>query len=1075
MNKTLSIYKASAGSGKTFRLAVEYIKLVISDPSSYRHILAVTFTNKATEEMKMRILSHLYGIAHHLDESKDYLNRIVEELGVSERFAVERAQQALTNLIHNYHYFRVETIDTFFQSVLRNLARELELPANLRIELNDGQIEEQAVDQLIEGLSRTDRVLSWILDYIGENMSDDKTWNIFRQVKNFGLNIFKDVYKTSRSELQRTLGKADFFGQYTKTLRKIKNDAQSKLEASADAFFDLLSSEGFTVNDLASGTSGAAGYFVKLHKGEYSEKELLKTKVLNAMSDPMTWLRKDDQKSGNPLADLAPRLTQLLIETEKSRVAQSKLYKSADLTLRHLNQLRLLGSIERKVNELNNEANRFLLSDTQILLNTLISDSDSPFIFEKIGSQLKHIMIDEFQDTSLTQWHNFKVLLKECMSHADSSSLIVGDVKQSIYRWRSGDWRLLNNIEQEFAWSEQQLETKTLKENYRSERHVIDFNNAFFQTAAQIDYEEQNKLFPEGARQLQKAYQPEEVVQKIPSERGSHGFVSIDLIPKEDYQATMIGKVCDAVLSLLASGISGSKIAILVRSNQTIREIADFFMQNYPDIRLVSDEAFCLDSSLAVNMIINAMRVLTHPEDQLALANIVKAYQKQVKRQNYIEGEQVFQGAEISKLLPPAFMNHLDQLAMLPVSELVEKLCTIFELTKLSEQSAYIYKLFDVISDYLQDHSPDLDSFLADWDENLHLKAIQSDEIEGIRLITIHKSKGLEFDHVIIPYCDWKLEKAVTLWCRPSEKPFSELPLVPISFNEKQMMGSIYEHDYLEEHLQNMVDNLNLLYVAFTRASKTLLVFARRGQRGSRSYLIEQALRDVHKALPRSTLEGDLTNSKETVRFTYGSMDPSAAKAQATSRNVISSQPSPVSVNMENFEKTVEFRQSNKSREFVDKTDDTEQQDYIQTGNVLHHILSTIRTESDIEPAIRQLEFDGILHNKRMSQTKIREMLQKRLADPRVKEWFAPKWRLFNECSILHIDPNTHQVVGHRPDRVMTDGQEWIVVDYKFGHPRPEYHDQVAQYMHLLNQMGHQHVRGYLWFVYANRIEEVKS
>ncbi|MCI6619337.1 MAG: PD-(D/E)XK nuclease family protein, partial [Prevotella sp.] len=618
-------------------------------------------------------------------------------------------------------------------------------------------------------------------------------------------------------------------------------------------------------------------------------------------------------------------------------------------------------------------------------------------------------------------------------------------------------------------------ETKTLKVNYRSERHVIDFNNAFFQIAARIDYEEQNELFPEGARQLQKAYQPDEVVQEIPTKRGPHGYVGIELIPKDDYQAVMISKVSDAVLRLLASGISERKIAILVRSNQTIREIADFFMQNHPDIRLVSDEAFSLDSSLAVNMIINAMRVLTHPEDQLAQANIAKAYQKQIMRQAYIEGEQIIRGADVRKLLPPAFIDHLDQLVMLPVSELVEKLCTIFDLTQLSDQSAYIYKLFDVIGDYLQDHSPDLDSFLADWDESLHLKAIQSDEAEGIRLTTIHKSKGLEFDHVIIPYCDWKLEKASTLWCRPSEEPFNELPLVPISFNEKQMMGSIYEHDYLEEHLQNMVDNLNLLYVAFTRASKTLLVFARRGQRGSRSYLIEQALTDVHMSLPGSLLEGDFANSKESIRFTYGSMAPIAAKAQATSMNVISSQPTPISVNIENFEKPVEFRQSNKSREFVGGTDDAEQQNYIQTGKVLHHILSTIRTESDIETAICQLEFDGILHYDGIDQTKIRAMLQKRLADPRVKEWFAPKWRLFNECAILHIDPDTQQVVEHRPDRVMSDGQEWIVVDYKFGQPRSEYHDQVARYMHLLTRMGHQHVRGYLWFVYANRIEEVKT
>lgn len=278
-NEALTIYRASAGSGKTFRLAIEYIKLVISDPSCYRNILAVTFTNKATEEMKLRILSHLYGIAHQFSDSKEYMKVVVEELNITEEYAVRQAERALSNLIHNYHYFRVETIDTFFQSVLRNLAHELDLPTNLRIELNDYLIEEHAVDELIESLDKKNKILFWILDYIKENISDDKNWNVFNQVKKFGTNIFKDVYKQNSNELQKTLEQRNFFDKYTGKIRNLKYDAKQQLESYANAFNELLKSNGLSISELSNGSSGASSYFIKLQNGLYDEGDLLKQRV----------------------------------------------------------------------------------------------------------------------------------------------------------------------------------------------------------------------------------------------------------------------------------------------------------------------------------------------------------------------------------------------------------------------------------------------------------------------------------------------------------------------------------------------------------------------------------------------------------------------------------------------------------------------------------------------------------------------------------------------------------------------------------------------------------------------------
>ena len=240
VHKALTIYKASAGSGKTFTLSIEYIKLLINDPTSYRSTLAVTFTNKATEEMKIRILSQLYGIWKQLPDSKSYIEKIKADMDITEEFMAERAGIALHNIVNNYSYFRIETIDSFFQSVLRNLARELDLTANLRVELNDYQIERNAVDTLIDNLSENDQLLAWIMEYIQENIQDDKNWNVIGQIKKFGENIFREFYKTNSKQLNAKLLEEGFFKQYTAKLRKLRNEAEAEIVNEAELFFDIL-------------------------------------------------------------------------------------------------------------------------------------------------------------------------------------------------------------------------------------------------------------------------------------------------------------------------------------------------------------------------------------------------------------------------------------------------------------------------------------------------------------------------------------------------------------------------------------------------------------------------------------------------------------------------------------------------------------------------------------------------------------------------------------------------------------------------------------------------------------------
>ena len=1080
----LTIYKASAGSGKTFTLSVEYIKLLIKDPQSYRSTLAVTFTNKATEEMKLRILSQLYGIWKLLPDSKSYIDKIKEDLDVTEEYMSERAGIALHNIVHNYSYFRIETIDSFFQSVLRNLARELDLTANLRIELNDYQIERNAVDELINSLDENSELLTWIMEYIRENMDDDKDWNVIGNIKRFGENIFREYYKTNSKKLNERLLEEGFFKQYTSKLRQMRNEAEVEMQNEAAQFFDALNHNGIEIDDLNNGKNGPAGYFIKIKKGIYNNTIVTKRlqKVLDEGSESSWVKQKSSKETQDIVRELAnSTLTTLVHHAEDVRQKNWYIYGSAVLTLRHLNQLRLLNSIENKVRMMNVEQNRFLLSDTHTLLHSLIRDTDSPFIFEKIGNYLENIMIDEFQDTSTVQWQNFKVLLEECMSHGEQQgNLIVGDVKQSIYRWRSGDWRMLNNIEREFPYLNSMLNVCSLDTNYRSSRRVITFNNAFFKRASELEYADQKSSTPDTSspEQLKKAYS--DVAQKVPSFRDNHGYVSINLLPNEDYRQQALQKTAEAVSLLLDSGANYSDIAILVRSNDIIQLIAEFFANELPDVKIVSDEAFRLDSSVSVNIIVNAMLWLTHPDNILAKAYIAKAYQAYVLKKIEQETNKLLATAEgIDSALPCALIDKRNDLLTMPIFELAEQIYTLFNIGNIKGEDAYLYAFYDALTDFIANNTADIDSFVEEWNDSIAAKTIQASAIDGIRIITIHQSKGLEFEHVVIPFCDWTLEKGNTIWCTPQVEPYNELPLIPVDFSASQMKGTIYEFDYNEEHLQNCVDNLNLLYVAFTRAASSLFVIAQRGTPSSRSYIVEQAITDIK--LEGSSLDGDPSDKKAELLFSYGELEIVETKAKKKSDNIFTPEVENMNVDMATFSNKVEFKQSNKSRDFVadddENTDDDDrkQLSYIKTGKILHYLFSTINTTDDIDTSLAQLEMDGLIEESDTNIKRLRDMLHKRFSNRQVADWFSSRWTLFNECTILDYDAATDTVREHRPDRVMKDEKtgEVVIVDFKFGSPRPEYVEQVNRYKALTQNMGYTNVKGYLWFVYSNRIEEV--
>ena len=1110
----LTVYKASAGSGKTFTLALEFIKLLILNPRKYENILAVTFTNKATEEMKHRIVSQLYGLSHGLKSSDSYLNKITKELDVSEDFVRKNADIALHNLLHNYNQFRVQTIDAFFQSILHNMIKELGLGNNLRISLNDSQVISEAVDSIMETLDKDKALMSWIIEYVNERMDDQKSWDITGEVKSFGMNLSKEFFKSNEHLLKSIANDKDFFSRYKKAMTAIIKGAEAHFKECGEYFLTMLSNAGYNVTDLAYGKTGVAGYFLKLKDGDFIKDTIVGTRVQAAMNDPMKWGTKKNAGEIAPLAEsqLIPYLTGI----EKERQAEVPKVRSAIITLKNINKMRLLFSIREEMDKLNKENARFMLSNTQMVLSQMIQEDTNiaPFIYEKIGAYLQHIMIDEFQDTSTVQWNNFKVLLENCMAGNEDNpqnegainNLIVGDVKQSIYRFRSGDWRLLNGIEQEFGSG--LVKIQPLATNWRSERNIISFNNHFFKQVckieadnimpqdamAQQEFIEANNLSVEAAQQmntyaeaLRHAY--DDVAQDIPAFKPNRGLVRVELLPEERGEFIEAAKVrtLDYIQSLITQGVNPSEIAILVRFNHEASDIAQYFAENAPELSIVSEQAFTLEASPLVTMIISMLRLLRNANDKQAEITLVKLYIAYILREDLTDGSILTSENAFQTYLPKEISSEeaMEQMRSMSLYELSEYIYRMLCLSKLEGQAPYATVFFDGLKKYMEENIATIEEFLDYWDSELHSKAISIGSGDSIRVITIHKSKGLEFKHLVMPFCNWNMaaRHTETLWCTINEQPFSDLPFIPVDYTSRtSLQNSIYEPYGIEEWMQGIVDNLNLLYVAFTRAGRSLFVIGSEyAKEDNRSYAIIDALRRIADSnelegcsFEDNTSDKDQENASPSI-FTFGEhyFEDKEEKGKE-SDNVFERTPTAIPVSIESYaSENISFRQSNKSREFAaDTLNDDDSKRYTTMGSVMHMLFSRIHTTADIDKELRQFEFDGVIYDETISAEELRRELKQKFSNATVSSWFSDKWTVFNECNIMQL--KNGKIVEDRPDRVITDGNETIVIDYKFGHKNAAYNKQVQRYMNLMQQMGYPNVKGYLWYVNLDEVESVK-
>lgn len=1115
---SVTVYKASAGSGKTFTLAIQYIRLLITiKPQEYLHTLAVTFTNKATTEMKDRILEQLYGISRGLKSSDDYMGALKksleeEHIHIDDDTIRKNCRRALEYILHDYSRFRIETIDSFFQSVLRNLAHELGLSARMQVDLNDKQILSQAVDNMIDGLGRnseSEQVINWIDNYVREQIENDNGWDIRRNIKDLAQIIFKEDYMSRDDDFRKKINSEEEIQRFRTALYAKRNVEEKALQQAINDLVTAIDSFDGVIESAFSSGKWVTTYKEELVKGNY-EVSITEKRMEALQNGPVNMVKAGDKNNTQLLFDITP-ICNALLNVENARIRHNRELNTINLALQHLNPLRLLNHIEQEVTNITNDSNSFILGKTPILLSRLIKDSDAPFVFEKMGTLFNNVMIDEFQDTSKLQWENFKVLLLESIS-SGGQNLLVGDIKQSIYRFRNGDYTILKNIKKEIRNTTPTV--KSLDTNFRSDKNIIRFNNAFFPLAtATLDGYDINQVdtaiadntpsekTDEAEKKISTIYS--DVYQKWPDDKEDGGFVRVMLQTDkmEDWKERMLDDMCDQIKYLHDNGLPYNKMTVLMRTRTNVPEVIQYVQRKLGDVKMVSDEGFYLSNSTALTMIVSALRILVdaHGSDPVAERYLVQHYKADVLHQSI--DPQIIYSKKMEEVLPRSFTQHFKELIQYPLYELCEKLYRILHLHRIKGEDAYLFSFYDELSAYLRNGTSDIHAFLEYWDTDMQNKAIPACKVDGIGIVTIHKSKGLQYHTVFMPFFNHEMAKVrdnEILWCDADEDELNMLGTLPINGSSKKFSESQYSEDYNHEKEEKRIEETNGLYVAFTRPVHNLFVWGCANPMPKKdNYTVATLLRKVlesesiNKKIQKDGSSISITLQEEEAYkiWSYGTCvvkEPSKKKDSKKQdnekeENRLSPKFTDQAVAFSSHNRHMDFMQSNEASKYMKEHGDPNDQEpvtvdglsFIDQGKLLHEIFSNIHTSEEAEGVLKDYLERGILTNEKQVG-RIRKLIVSALSNEKAKSWFDGHYEVVNECEIAHLDDDGKPATN-RPDRVMITDTEVVVVDFKFGRPNPEkYNWQVNLYMSLLQQMYPNHrVRGYLWYVYRDQIEEV--
>lgn len=1050
----LLIYQSSAGTGKTYKLAKEYLKFAFKYPGAFKNILAITFTNKATEEMKSRVLKFLSDLKYGNDT---ILKKQLEEEGINGSIE-EKADATLKAILHNYSDFSICTIDSFFNRVLRSFAKELSLQLGYKIELDTDRVLKKVTEKLFKDIGKDEDLRQYIEEFVLSKISEDKGWDIEKDIEKLGEEVFKERYwekklksleqaedteiSDSRIKIKQLLNDVNLIiGEFEETLKKISIEAKKNVE-----------SYGLDVKDFSNGSSGVIG-FLLFKIGNKKEFDLESSKrAVNVYNDNTGWYTAKSAKKDVIQKAVDNGLYTLLknaIEYIRNEFCK---YNTAKELKKTLYTIGIFDDLIIKLDDYRKNENSILQSDVNNILRGLVSTDNSPFIYEKIGSNYNNLLIDEFQDTSTFQWKNLLPLIINAVSERNNA-IVVGDVKQSIYRWRSGNMKLLlSQIYEDLSGFKELLKTEYLKINRRSRREIVNFNNIFFNKAVEEVSNDIENI--DNKNILLSAYSNESLIQEIEKDGG---YVSICFLSNESEEISsderFEKKITNIISEVLNDDYALSDILVLVRKNSEAREISGVLTK--AGYNIVSSESLLVHNSPKVRIIIDLVKFICDNKDTIAKADALYNYMEFISEEKY-EFREIFENTNkifYGKMPKRFFKDNVSErikpiLNDLSIYEVCENLIQILGFN--CKPDTYLIKLQNVILEYSKENSTDLMSFLNWWEENKFKFFIDSPpNTNAINIMTIHKAKGLQGKVVLVPYADWKMSidgSKDLIWASSYEKPFNKSAayLLKATVNLK---NTFFKEDYDYEYTQTKLDNLNLLYVAFTRAEERLYVLVNEKRiKDNAGDLIKKIVSENFNVVNDEFIAGKKEKKQKkdyTDGFESGKM-----------KHYISN---------EWYKKTIIKPKHKNLKEFTD----TESAFKMNTGIIIHKVLSYMKTEKDCENAVNKVYIDGLITE--VQKDRIKLQIENLFENPIIRNWFNEDWEIKNEKDIILQDGSLL-----RPDRVLIKDKNAIIIDYKTGSVFKENEIQINKYGEVLKQIGFTSIKKYLLYLNFESDRDVK-
>lgn len=1085
------IYSSSAGSGKTYTLAKEYIKLALksTSPWYFNHILAVTFTNKAAEEMKERILKYLHQFSSNdpklIEESNELLGTILQELQeeglkIDEWELRQRASKTFKHIIHEYANFSVSTIDSFVQRIVSAFTEELNFPFNFEVNLDSNVLLDGAVEQLFQKVNTEnfEQITQALESFAMEKAAEGKSWNnLPAELAAFGKNLLADQHQDAIEKL--TLLKPNDFLTIEKQLKGYCEYTETKLKTIATVCLETIETAGLSELDFYQGKSGVGVYFKKVQQTDVFQSA--NSYVQKALNED-TWYSKSAKPPIKATIDsISEELGLFLTQLLQIQASEKPKYVLFKLLIKQLKKLSLLNQLKKEISDIQDDTGQIHISEFNRKILEIVMSEPIPFIYERLGERYNHILIDEFQDTSTLQWHNFLPLIENSLA-SNHFNLAVGDAKQSIYRFRGGEMELIvhlhkNDLDKLIVGNEDNmflmeryesmkpyLKAENLTTNYRSAENIIDFNNRLFND---IKSTPENEVI---APSLSQVYD-DSFEQKIPDKPKVGGHVQIDFLSGKITDDQMYERVKQQIDTILADGFSYSDIAVLCRKNKHARNIANLL--NKDKIEVISTDSLSLGSSEVVNFTIAMMKVVQNPENSLAKYEAIYLfYQLILNKIPTIDENKLIKKAIDSKDIKQYYqlINDTNEqytldyfsLPQMGLYELAEKFINTFELFKHHKDLNFIFRFLDVVIEYQSKKSTHLIDFLQFWElKKNDLSISTSKGLNAITVSSIHRSKGLEYPVVIIPYCNWTMDVGLrdVIWATlPDEDELTihtentsiSLQAAPLTLS-KPLTETAIGKQYIAEREKIFLESLNMLYVAVTRPTTRLYMITSKDAMGFDKSVGNQLYRFA--GCP-AIEEGQHT----TTIIHQGS--PKIQKVQQEQAQVIIEIDAINSVEGSN---KVKLRQS--AERLFDLVSFEKSKDY---GNKVHAAFAKIKTFKDVALALQEILREGLIIETEISGLKTSLLSIMNLPD--IKPLFEiDEIYVKNEREILMPEGKPL-----RPDRVVKLKDKIVIVDYKTGSKSNSHQSQVRQYMNIYRDMGYPRVEGILIYLEGQEIVTVQ-